>query len=122
MGAYGYSRRAARAAGPRANRYAAACETCGGLVPALAGILTGGPTSGYVVRHLAAVWAGSPVSGRWSGGCPAGDKLAASRAAARASTPAGRHDSSKYAYTASGTRTTMSSRRCEDAPCCGCCD
>lgn len=29
---------------------------------------------------------------------------------------------SKYAYTASGARMTVSSRRCEDAPCCGCCD
>ena len=28
----------------------------------------------------------------------------------------------KYAYTSSGARMTMSSRRCEDAPCCGCCD
>jgi hypothetical protein len=34
---------------------------------------------------------------------------------------AGRRDS-KYAYTNSGARVTMSSRRCEDAPCCGCCD
>jgi hypothetical protein len=29
---------------------------------------------------------------------------------------------SKYAYTADGARMTVSSRRCEDAPCCGCCD
>ena len=29
---------------------------------------------------------------------------------------------SKYAYLPDGTRMTMSSRRCEDAPCCGCCD
>ena len=28
----------------------------------------------------------------------------------------------KYAYTSTGARVTMSSRRCEDAPCCGCCD
>ena len=28
----------------------------------------------------------------------------------------------KYAYTSTGARMTMSSRRCEDAPCCGCCD
>jgi len=28
----------------------------------------------------------------------------------------------RYAYTNSGARVTMSSRRCEDAPCCGCCD
>jgi hypothetical protein len=29
---------------------------------------------------------------------------------------------SKYAYTETGARVTVSSRRCEDAPCCGCCD
>jgi hypothetical protein len=29
---------------------------------------------------------------------------------------------SKYAYTAGGARMTMASARCEDAPCCGCCD
>lgn len=28
----------------------------------------------------------------------------------------------KYAYTAGGARMTVSSMRCEDAPCCGCCD
>lgn len=34
----------------------------------------------------------------------------------------GQPAASKYAYTASGARMTASSRRCEDAPCCGCCD
>lgn len=33
-----------------------------------------------------------------------------------------RRAGSKYAYTSSGARMTMLSRRCEDAPCCGCCD
>ena len=33
-----------------------------------------------------------------------------------------RRAGSKYAYTNTGARVTMSSRRCEDAPCCGCCD
>jgi hypothetical protein len=28
----------------------------------------------------------------------------------------------KYAYTAGGARMTVSSQRCIDAPCCGCCD
>ena len=28
----------------------------------------------------------------------------------------------RYAYTASGARMTLASARCEDAPCCGCCD
>jgi hypothetical protein len=34
----------------------------------------------------------------------------------------GRSGRRSYAYTGSGARMTMSSRRCEDAPCCGCCD
>jgi hypothetical protein len=33
-----------------------------------------------------------------------------------------RRAGSKYAYTSTGARMTMSSQRCEDAPCCGCCD
>ncbi len=33
-----------------------------------------------------------------------------------------RRAGSKYAYTSGGARMTMSSQRCEDAPCCGCCD
>lgn len=42
--------------------------------------------------------------------------------AARPSRSRGRSYGSRYAYTNSGARVTMSSRRCEDAPCCGCCN
>jgi hypothetical protein len=34
----------------------------------------------------------------------------------------GRGRGSKYGYTSSGARVTDRYRRCEDAPCCGCCD
>lgn len=33
-----------------------------------------------------------------------------------------RRAGSRYGYTSTGARVTMSSARCEDAPCCGCCD
>jgi hypothetical protein len=115
---YGSARSTTTAqSGPRPNRYNAACGTCAGLVAAGEGILTGSRAGGYEVRHRSAVWAGSPVSGHWAGGCPEGEELEAARAAA----PSARERGSKYAYTNSGARVTMSSRRCEDAPCCGCC-
>lgn len=38
----------------------------------------------------------------------------------RVSSPA--RAGSRYACTQGGARMTMSSQRCEDAPCCGCCD
>jgi len=61
------------------------------------------------LARIAATWAAmhpAPVQ------APAGADL---RAVPRAAGP-------KYAYTASGARMTMASARCEDAPCCGCCD
>lgn len=57
-------------------------------------------------RGYAAAHAGAPVQ------APAGADLRAVSAAA----------GSKYAYTADGARMTVASRRCIDAPCCGCCD
>lgn len=57
-------------------------------------------------RGYAATHAGAPVQ------APAGADLRAVSAAA----------GPKYAYTADGARMTVSSRRCIDAPCCGCCD
>ena len=49
--------------------------------------------------------------------CPAMDAPRSSNRGRRS-----RYGGSKYAYTSTGARMTMSSRRCEDAPCCGCCD
>ena len=105
--------------------------------------------------HVTAEWAGSPVSGQYTGGCPDStdamnaegkfgrgghplsehDRIASAAAMYAASHPApvqappgadlaevSRRAGPKYAYTASGARMTMSSQRCIDAPCCGCCD
>ena len=55
--------------------------------------------------------------------CPPMDAAGASaRNGYRAPGAYRRSRGSKYAYTSTGARMTMSSRRCEDAPCCGCCD
>jgi hypothetical protein len=125
--------------GPRPNTYAGNCDTCGVAVAARAGILTGSKATGYTVRHAPATWNGSPVSGGWVNGCPADtDSLNAAlghvddnyvRNMARASEidvngprEMSRRAGGKYAYTSGGARMTERSQRCEDAPCCGCCD
>ena len=121
-----YGRRSAQHTGPRPNKYDGGCDTCKRLVPAGTGVLTGNRSSGYVIRHEAARWVGSPVSGRWVGGCD--DAKDQPVYAPRQASPdadlraVSRRAGSKYAYSSSGARMTMSSRRCEDAPCCGCCD
>lgn len=151
MGSYrnGYRRRppsAGRIA--KANARPGPCRTCGEEIPAHGGQLYRETSGEWSVVHEAATWAGSPASGQYVGGCPGEtDRLnasgnfggesgarperdrvasvAATGAAVAQSRPAasrGRHSGSKYAYTSSGARVTMSSRRCEDAPCCGCCD
>jgi hypothetical protein len=53
----------------RANKHAGPCHYCGAEVPAGKGQLWSGE-SGWEVVHLAMTWAGSPVSGRYVGGCP----------------------------------------------------
>jgi len=139
----------------RVNARPGECRSCGEMVPAGAGQLWREESGAWSVIHSLAEWHGSPVSGRYVGGCPAetdeinrkgnfgtgqGDdteseriaSIAATYAAMRASdAPAqagpgddllSRRAGGKYAYTSSGARMTMSSRRCEDAPCCGCCD
>jgi hypothetical protein len=88
--------------GPRPNKYDASCSACGRLVPAGTGILTGSRDQGYQVRHRDARWIGSPVSGRWAGGCEDAE--------------------GQPAYAPGGARVTPRPGRCEDAPCCGCCD
>jgi hypothetical protein len=54
----------------RANKFAGKCESCGTEVPAGKGLLTGSRAAGWGVKHRAATWVGSPVSGSWVGGCP----------------------------------------------------
>lgn len=140
MGGYyrsGYRRRSSYAPTVgrvrKPNRRPGACRGCGEDVPAGAGELWREESGDWSVVHTLAEWMGSPVSGRYVGGCPKDaadpqaerDRLAkvAATAAAMAPAPAARRSyGSKYAYTSSGARVTMSSRRCEDAPCCGCCD
>jgi hypothetical protein len=126
-------------------------------VPAGAGILTGNRATGYTVRHSAARWHGSPVSGRYIGGCPGeadqlntpagtpepcGRELADTTdcrypghakgyhpdpAVMDAGSDAGLAELSRAAgpgtaVLSSGAIVTTSRGRCEDAPCCGCCD
>ncbi len=57
---------------PRANRYPGPCRLCGVEVPAGGGVLRleHGDHGRWLVEHRPAVWAGSPVSGRWVDGCP----------------------------------------------------
>ena len=103
-----YARRPAQSTGPSANKYDAGCSRCGRLVPAGTGILTGSRGQGYEVRHSDARWVGSPVSGRWAGGCDD----AKDQPVYQPVTPARR------AY----ARTAPRYERCthEDYPCCGC--
>ena len=136
-----------RPVAPRVNQYPGDCARCGEHVPANRGVAyrDGGR---WRVRHTDSRWQGSPVSGGYVGGCPkdtgaqnaalaamrAGQDVTAARAAfleSYAPVQAGpgadlrevsRRAGGKYAYTSTGARMTMSSRRCEDAPCCGCCD
>lgn len=59
----------------RANKFAGPCHYCGTEVPAGKGQLFG-VAGEWKVVHLPARWHGSPVSGRYIGGCPGeADKL-----------------------------------------------
>ena len=146
----GYGRRAAVRPGrvERPNSRAGECRSCGEPVPAGGGHLWREASGAWSVVHWPAVrggWAMDPQPYR--GGCPAEtDRLNAelhagghlgmdaplpaserdviAGAAARFVPPApgGRASSGRCAYTAGRARVTSSSRRCEDAPCCGCCD
>jgi hypothetical protein len=135
----------------RVNRRPGDCRTCGELIPAGAGELYR-EVDGWAVVHTEPAQGGwlmdpQPVTG----GCPVDtDKqnaeshargffgkdapaprserdriasIAARFAEQTASEPARTPArSGKYAYTSSGARVTARSGRCEDAPCCGCCD
>jgi len=123
--------------GPHANRFASECASCGLTVPVGQGILSG-YSGHWTVTHRPASWHGSPVSGWYINGCPASTARLNAQGgwgpeSARTFVPpvqvnpsdareASRLAGGKYAYTSSGARMTVSSQRCEDAPCCGCCD
>lgn len=65
-----YGRRPVQRTGPRPNTHAGTCSKCAETVRPGEGILTGSKATGYEVRHGPARWHGSPVSGRYIGGCP----------------------------------------------------
>ncbi len=148
-GGYRASRPIAPGRFAKANARPGPCHYCGETVPAGAGQLFRG--DGWEVAHLAAEWSGSPVSGRYINGCPRdtdqmntrfGGRPEAERLADVSATylamralnapkqadpgddlrEVSRRAGGKYAYTSTGARMTMSSQRCEDSPCCGCCD
>lgn len=57
------------------NKYAGKCYLCGGHVPAGAGVLFRNVNGlRYAIAHRSAEWRGSPVSGKWVGGCPTVNK------------------------------------------------
>lgn len=97
------------------NRFPGTCASCSGPVPAGTGlaIYRG---SGWTTEHRPMVWHGSPVSGGWVDGCP-GDTRPDG---ATVPGPVVVDD------VATGHRARAGYGRgygrCEDAPCCGCCD
>jgi hypothetical protein len=126
------------------------CKHCGEEIPAGAGQLWRG-ADGWSVVHAEESqggWLMNPQPVR--GGCPAStdkrnaelhaagflgpdapapaserDHIAAVAARYAASNPASEapaRSRRSYAYTSSGARMTSRYGRCEDAPCCGCCD
>jgi len=138
-----YQRRRRQAITPglvyRPNRRPDGCRWCHVEVPAYGGLLYREESGGWSVTHTDAEWAGSPVSGLYVGGCPdstdqrnreggfggpGGPGSEHDRIASRAALAAARaeHEGRRYAYTSSGARMTERHGRCEDAPCCGCCD
>jgi len=129
------------------NRRPGACRDCSEQIPAGGGQLYRESSGAWSVVHWPAEQGGWLMSPQpVTGGCPADtDKrnaefhasgffgrtaeLPASErehvaAMARAFARESAQDTSrgKYAYTSSGARMTSRRGRCEDAPCCGCCD
>jgi hypothetical protein len=126
----------------RVNRRPGPCHYCGDEVAAGAGQLFRETDGSWSAVHGPQAWSGSPVSGFYIGGCPDDtdkmnreggfggpglrperDRLAAVAAAYAATHPAEPARASRgYAWTSGGARMSNRYRRCEDAPCCGCCD
>ena len=131
----------------RVNARPGPCRSCGETVPAGAGHLWREADGAWSVVHIEATqggWLMHPEPYR--GGCPADtDKRnaeahaagffgkdapapvserehVASAAARYAATAPSEAPRKSYAYTSGGARMTSRRGRCEDAPCCGCCD
>ena len=126
------------------------CRSCGELIPAGAGQLWRETSGAWSVVHIPESqggWLMNPQPFR--GGCPEStdkrnaelhasgffgpgapapvserDSITATAARYAATNPASeaRPTRKSYAYTSSGARMTNRYSRCEDAPCCGCCD
>jgi hypothetical protein len=123
----------------KANARPGPCKDCGEEIPAGAGQLWRESDGSWSVVHRPAEWAGSPVSGQYSGGCPAEtdrmneqghfggpsgagserDRIASYAAIYAASAPERPAPRRSYARTSSRY---AGWGRCthEDYPCCGC--
>ena len=150
-GRRGYSSRPATVGRiAKANARPGPCSDCGEDIPAGAGQLyreSGGAWAVVHVEQTQGGWLMNPQPAR--GGCPestdkrnaelhaAGffgpdapmpvserDHIAATAATYAAMNPASeaRPARKSYAYSSSGARMSNRYGRCEDAPCCGCCD
>jgi hypothetical protein len=142
-----YGRRAPTAGRiARPNRRPGPCHTCGEEIPAGCGQLWRDASGEWSAVHVEASqggWLMDPQPVR--GGCPRdtdkrnaelhaagffGTDAPAPRSerdriayvAARAPEASAPSSAGRYAYTGSGARMTSRRGRCEDAPCCGCCD
>ena len=147
-----YRRRTSFTAGrvAKPNARPGKCRGCGEQIPAYGGQLWREPDGSWSVVHVQESqggWLMNPQPVR--GGCPADTdrrnaelhaagffgpdapmpaserdhitRAAATGAATAPERPA-RRSGGRYGYTSSGARVTERSSRCEDAPCCGCCD
>lgn len=121
-------RRAASVTGgrvPRANQRPGDCRDCGAEIPAERGQLYRETSGAWSVIHVERTWKGSPVSGRWVGGCPSDT---AKLNGADAPEPAEAEEPAEFPLPAAGAPrefygyNSRGRNRCEDAPCCGCCD
>lgn len=114
----------------RPNRRPGPCRTCGEEIPAGAGLLYRETSGAWSVVHRPREWAGSPASGQYTYGCPAEtDRMNQAGNFGAESGPLSertRIEQAAAIYQASAerrpARATYRRGRCEDAPCCGCCD
>lgn len=112
------------------------CRSCGEEIPAGAGQLWREESGAWSVVHVISQWTGSPVSGQYSGGCPAEtDRMNREGKFGGPDGARPERDNITFAgqvWAATTRPAPVSTRRsatawdrrgkCEDAPCCGCCD
>lgn len=115
----------------RANKYGGTCAMCGVEVAAGAGVLVGSKRVGWGVTHRPTEWSGSPISGWYVGGCP-GEAASLNvkggwgpdwaRVMPEAVEVEAATVAAAVSYRAYEGGRRRAGWRCEDAPCCGCCD